>query len=156
LLLEVDFMKSRFIIPALICAAIFGLSLTAFGQKPGGQTELSTNQRLDVMSSKLDLMRRSLNSAIAAMPAEDKSKDKKTTADDPVVRLKGLEKEVSSLSSEVSNLKNKNDKAEKFDPADVDRLESRTVCNRPRARALIPLRPPRLPTRRKRKATSSV
>ncbi|HEY2961279.1 MAG TPA: outer membrane protein assembly factor BamD, partial [Pyrinomonadaceae bacterium] len=116
-------MKSRFLILALSCAALFGLSQTAFGQKPGGQTELSTAQRLDVMSSKLDLMRRSLNSAVAAMP-EDKSKDKKMDADDPLVRLKGLEKEVSSLNSEVSNLRVKNDKAEKFDPADVDRLEA--------------------------------
>ena len=73
------------------------------------------------MSSKLDLMHRSLNSAIGAMPAPDK--DKKPNADDPLVRLKGLEKEVSSLTSEVNNLKSKNDKAEKFDPADVDRLE---------------------------------
>ena len=62
--------------------------------KPGGQTELSTGQRLDVMGSKLDLMRRSLNAAIKAM--DDKSKDKKANADDPIVRLKGLEKEVSS------------------------------------------------------------
>jgi outer membrane protein assembly factor BamD len=123
LLLEVDFMKSRFIILALFCAAILGLSGTAFGQRPGGQTELSTAQRLDVMSSKLDQMRRSLNSAIAAMP-DDKSKDKKANAEDPVVRLKGLEKEVSSLTSEINNLKSKNDKAEKFDPADVDRLEA--------------------------------
>lgn len=118
-------MKSRFIILALFCAAVFGLSQTAFGQKTGGQTELSTAQRLDVLSSKLDLMRRSLNSAIAAMP-DDKTKDnkdKKANADDPLVRLKGLEKEVSSLNSEVNNLKSKNDKAEKFDPADVDRLE---------------------------------
>ena len=116
-------MKSRFILLALFCAAILGLSNTAFGQRPGGQTELSTAQRLDVMSSKLDQMRRSLSSALAAMP-EDKSKDKKANADDPVVRLKGLEKEVSSLTSEVNNLKTKNDKAEKFDPADVDRLET--------------------------------
>lgn len=116
-------MKSRFIILALFCAAVFGLPQTVFGQKTGGQTELSTAQRLDVMSSKLDLMRRSLNSAIAAMP-EDKSKDKKTNADDPVVRLKGLEKEVSSLTSEVNDLRNKNDKAEKFNPTDVDRLET--------------------------------
>jgi outer membrane protein assembly factor BamD len=119
-------MKSRFISLALFCAVIFGLSQTAFGQKTGGQTELSTAQRLDVLSSKLDLMRRSLNSAIAAMP-DDKTKDnkdKKANADDPLVRLKGLEKEVSSLNSEVNNLKSKNDKAEKFDPADVDRLES--------------------------------
>jgi outer membrane protein assembly factor BamD len=70
-------------------------------------------------------MRRSLNSAIAAMPQDNSkdSKDKKANADDPAVRLKSLEKEVSSLSSEVNNLKSKNDKAEKFDPADVDRLE---------------------------------
>ena len=115
-------MKSRFIILALFCAALLGLSQIAFGQqRTGGQTELSTAQRLDVMSSKLDLMRRSLNSALGAMPAQDK--DKKPNADDPVVRLKGLEKEVSSLTSEVNNLKSKNDKAEKFDPADVDRLE---------------------------------
>src|SRR5690349_32103 len=115
-------MKSRFIILALFCVAALGLSQTAFGQqKTGGQTELSTAQRLDVMSSKLDLMHRSLNSAIGAMPAPDK--DKKPNADDPLVRLKGLEKEVSSLTSEVNNLKSKNDKAEKFDTADVDRLE---------------------------------
>src|SRR5690348_18004192 len=115
-------MKSRFIILALSCAAVLGLSQTTFGQqKSGGQTELSTAQRLDVMSSKLDLMRRSLNSALGAMPAPDK--DKKPNADDPAVRLKRLEKEVSSLSSEVNNIKSKNDKAEKFDPADVDRLE---------------------------------
>ena len=120
-------MKSRFIILALFCAAVLGLSQSAFAQTTGGQTELSTAQRLDVMSSKLDLMRRSLSSALAAMP-DDKNnkdnKDKKPNADDPAVRLKGLEKEVSSLSSEVNNLKSKNDKAEKFDTADVDRLES--------------------------------
>ena len=113
-------MKSRFLILALFCAAVFGPQ-TVFGQKPGGQTELSTAQRLDVMSSKLDSMRRSLNSAIAAMP---ENKDKKANADDPVVRLKSLEKEVSSLTSEVNDIRTKNDKAEKFDPADVDRLET--------------------------------
>jgi len=122
LLLEVDFMKSRFIILALFCAAVFGLPQAVFGQRPGAQTELSTAQRLDVMSSKLDTMRRSLNSALAAIP-EDKSKDKKPNADDPTVRLKSLEKEVSSLTSEVNDLRTKNDKAEKFDPASVDRLE---------------------------------
>ena len=89
-------MKSRFLMLAVFWALIFGLPNMSFAQKPSGQTELSTAQRLDVMSSKLDLMRRSLSSAIKVM--EDKSpdnKDKKTNADDPVVRLKGLEKEVS-------------------------------------------------------------
>jgi hypothetical protein len=59
LLLEVDFMKSRFVILALFCAAVFGLPQAVVGQRTGGQTELSTTQRLDVMSSKLDTMRRS-------------------------------------------------------------------------------------------------
>ncbi|HET6979119.1 MAG TPA: outer membrane protein assembly factor BamD [Pyrinomonadaceae bacterium] len=73
------------------------------------------------MDSKLDLMRRSLSSAIKAL--ESKSQDKKTNADDPVVRLKGLQKEVSSLTSEISDIRSKNDKAEKFDATAVDRLE---------------------------------
>jgi outer membrane protein assembly factor BamD len=115
-------MMSRFLILAFFCALVFGLPKTDFAQKPGGQTELSTSQRLDVMSSKLDLMRRSLSSALRVI--EDKSKDKKANADDPVVRLKGLEKEVSSLNSEVSDIRAKNDKAEKFDPTALDRLEA--------------------------------
>ena len=114
-------MKFRFLILALFCAAVFGLPQAVFGQKSGGQTELSVGQRLDVMSSKLDTMRRSLSSALAAIP---ENKDKKANADDPAVRLKSLEKEVSSLASEVSDIRSKNDKAEKFDPADVDRLET--------------------------------
>ena len=114
-------MKSRFLILAAYCALVLGLPTSAFAQRQGGQTELSTVQRLDVMSSKLDHMRRSLNSAISAMP-EDKSKT--ANADDPVVRLKGLEKEVSRLMSEVNDIRSKNDKAEKFDATALDRLET--------------------------------
>ena len=114
-------MKSRFLILALFCAAVFGLPQNVFGQKPGGQTELSTVQRLDVMSSKLDHMRRSLSSAVSAMP-EDKTKN--ANADDPVVRLKSLEKEVQRLMSQVNDIRSKNDKAEKFDATEIDRLET--------------------------------
>jgi outer membrane protein assembly factor BamD len=115
-------MRSRFFILAVFCALIFGVAQTGFAQKSGGQTELSTVQRLDVMSSKLDLLRRSLNAAIKAIePKTDK--DKKANADDPIVRLKSLEKEVASLNSEVNDIRTKNDKAEKFDPTALDRLE---------------------------------
>ncbi len=118
-------MKSRFLILAAFCALVFGLPSAGFAQQRQGQTELSTVQRLDVMSSKLDLMRRSLNSALSSM-SQDKSQDKSKSAnaDDPVVRLKGLEKEVSSLVSEVNDIRSKNDKAEKFDPTALDRLEA--------------------------------
>src|SRR5206468_4109226 len=82
-------------------------------------------QRLDVLTSKLDLMRRSLNSAISSMTPAAKSNDKaKPNADDPVVRLKGLEKEVSAVTSEVNDIRAKNDRAEKFDATAVDRLEA--------------------------------
>ena len=115
-------MKSFVLILAVFCALILGIPVTGVAQRPGGQTEASTAQRLDVMSSKLDLMRRSLNSAISVL--DDKSKEKKTNADDPVVRLKNLEKEVSSLNSEVNDIRVKNDKAEKFDSTALDRLET--------------------------------
>jgi outer membrane protein assembly factor BamD len=111
-------MKSRFLILAALCTLVLGLPTTGFGQRQA-QTELSTVQRLDVMSSKLDLMRRSLNSALASM-----SQSKEKNIEDPVVRLKGLEKEVSSLMSEVNDIRSKNDKAEKFDITALDRLET--------------------------------
>lgn len=114
-------MKSRFLILAVFCALVFGLPNTGFAQQQRqSQTELSTGQRLDVMDSKLDLLRRSLNAAIKALGEQ---KDKKANADDPIVRLKGLEKEVSSLTSEVADIRSKHDKAEKFDSSELDRLE---------------------------------
>ncbi len=117
-------MKSRLFILAVFCAIVFGLPNAGFAQQqPSGQTNLSTNQRLDVMDSKLDLMRRSLSSAVKAMESKNTDKDKKANADDPVVRLKGLQKEVSTLASEANDIRSKNDKAEKFDATALDRLE---------------------------------
>ncbi|HEU4712266.1 MAG TPA: outer membrane protein assembly factor BamD [Pyrinomonadaceae bacterium] len=114
-------MKSRLFVLAAFCALVLGLPSLGFAQQRQGQTELSTTQRLDVMSSKLDLMRRSLSSALSSM-SQDKSKT--SNADDPVARLKSLEKEVSSLMSEVNDIRAKNEKAEKFDATTLDRLES--------------------------------
>src|ERR1044072_641341 len=114
-------MRSRFFILAVFCALIFGLAQTGFAQKSGSQTELSTVQRLDVMSSKLDLMRRSLNAAIKALETKT-DKDKKANADDPVAVLKSLEKEVGSVNNEVNDIRTKNEKAEKFDTTALDRM----------------------------------
>ena len=116
-------MRSRFLILAVFCALILGVAQTGFAQKSGGQTELSTAQRLDVMSSKLDLLRRSLNAAIKAIETKT-DKDKKANADDPVAVLKSLEKEVGSVTNEVNDIRNKNEKAEKFDTTALDRLEA--------------------------------
>ena len=125
-------MKSRFYALISLCALMIGLSQVVLAQRQGGTAELSDAQRLDVMTSKLEQMRRSLNSAVSAMAPADKSKDKKANPDDPAVRLKNLEKDVSSLISEVNDIRTKNDKAEKFDPSTIDRLETAVVELGPR------------------------
>src|SRR5262245_731786 len=118
-------MKSRLGSLLAICLLILGVTVVSFAQKSGGQSDLSVAQRLEVLNSKLEAMRRSLGSAISSMAPAAKSDDKtKPNADDPLVRLKGLEKEVSSLSSEVNDIRTKNDRAEKYDSTAVDRLEA--------------------------------
>ena len=88
-----------------------------------GQSDASNTQRLNVMRSKLEAMRRSLGSAIAALNAGDKG-DKEKNADDPRVRLRGLDKETGSLLSEVNDLIGKEEKAEKYDTSRLGTLET--------------------------------
>ncbi len=97
----------------------------AFGQqsqKPA-QSELSNVQRLNVLRSKLESMRRSLESAIAGMNAQDTA-DKKANPDDPRERLRGLTKEVTSIRGEVDDLISKSEKSERFDASTIDSLET--------------------------------
>ena len=126
-------MKFRFLSLLVFSVLVLGLAPSVFAQQPAGTSELSINQRLEVMTSKLETMRRLLSSAISAMPPAEKSNDKtKQNADDPLVRLKGLEKEVSTLTSDVNDIRTKNDKAEKFDNTAVDRLETSVAELSPR------------------------
>ena len=118
-------MKSRFSGLLVFAVLMLGVSPLVMAQRQSTQSELSIAQRLDVMTRKLETMRRSLSSALSSMaPAEkpiEKAKQPQQSADDPVVRLRGLEKEVTSRTSEVNDLRTKNDKAEKFDSTAVDR-----------------------------------
>src|ERR1044072_396915 len=84
-----EFMKYRLSTLLGFCI-LLAIAPAALAQRT--QTELSTPQRLDVLTSKLESMRRSLNSAISAMNPQKNNKDAKQNADDPVVRLRGLEK----------------------------------------------------------------
>jgi outer membrane protein assembly factor BamD len=92
--------------------------------KKGDGTAL---QRVDVMSQKLETMRRSLGSAASVLKQENKDdkakKDDKEKSDTPLARLLSLEKEVSRLQSDANSLRGKVDRAEKFEAADVDQLE---------------------------------
>jgi outer membrane protein assembly factor BamD len=117
-------MKSRFLNLFAISLLVLGLVSAVAGQQPQrAQTELSNTQRITVMTSKLESMRRSLQSAISAIPTDKNSKEKQN-ADDPAVRLKGLEREVSSVLSEVNDIRAKDERAERYDATKLDQLES--------------------------------
>lgn len=117
-------MHSRFSAHLLICAAlILALAGSAQAQREGTQSELSALQRLDVMRSKLDSMRRSLSSAISSMAPSQGEKEKKNP-DDPAERLRGLDKEVGSIISEVADMRGKQERSERYDPTVLDRLET--------------------------------
>jgi outer membrane protein assembly factor BamD len=121
-------MKFRVFTLLAVGMLVFGLTHVAPAQQPRTQSELSAVQRMDVLTSKLESMRRSLNSAIASMnPSTEKGKEKektKTNVEDPVVRLRGLEKEVASVLSEVNDLRAKQDRAERYDVSALDRIEA--------------------------------
>jgi outer membrane protein assembly factor BamD len=117
-------MRYRLITLSLLLVTTIGLfagsSLAQNGSKP--PSELSSVQRLEVMRSKLESLRRSLNSAVSSMPAADKKE--KVSADDPREILRGLEKEVGSILSEVNDIRGRHDRAERYDPTSLDRLET--------------------------------
>ncbi|MFN2516885.1 MAG: outer membrane protein assembly factor BamD [Pyrinomonadaceae bacterium] len=116
-------MHFRFSALLIICAALtVALAGTALAQ--GTQSELAPLQRLDVMRSKLDSMRRSLNSAIASMAPKSASDKDKKNPDDPRERLRGLDKEVGSILSEVNDARGKQERSERYDQTVLDRLET--------------------------------
>ncbi|MFL6211653.1 MAG: outer membrane protein assembly factor BamD [Pyrinomonadaceae bacterium] len=96
------------------------------------QSGATAYQRLEVARQRLDAMRRSLSTALANMGSDGKEqKDKKdkqatatTAANDAATRLRGLDKEVGSLLSEVAELRGKVDRSERYDPTAVDKIES--------------------------------
>lgn len=123
-------MHSRFSAHLFGCTAlILALACTALAQGGGSQSDLSALQRLDVVRSKLDLMRRSLNSAISSIEPKNasQSEKEKKSPDDPVVRLRGLDKEVGSILSEVNEIRGKQERSERYDPTVLERLEASVV-----------------------------
>ena len=108
---------------ALCVALVFCLSNNTFAQSGIKTSELSPVQRLEVMRSKLESLRRSLAGAINSLPAKTTDKDK-ADPDDPRQRLRGLDKEVGSILSEVNDIRGKQDRAERYDTVILERLET--------------------------------
>lgn len=125
-------MYSRYLAMIALCAVLLtGLVPVAWAQE-------SNAQRLEVLRSKLDGMKRSLNSAIANVNAQesgDKEKDKSSPEAEALTRLRGLEREVSSIASDVSSLRVKVDKSERYESKDIDKLEASVADIAPRVEA---------------------
>src|SRR5829696_6468907 len=123
-------MRFRKVFMIVLCAALLGGAvpvgaLRAAAAAPQDSSQLTPIQRLDVMRSRLDTMRRTLNSAIAGLNAKDKSPE--ATADDPRVRLGGLEKEAGKLLNEVADIRGKQERADRYDLSELDKLETATA-----------------------------
>lgn len=118
-------MHSRFFMMLALCATLsLSLFSPAFAQGGKAQSDLSAPQRLDVMRSKLESMRRSLSSAISSLEPKDKKDKEKPNADDPRERLRGLDKEVSSILSEVNDIIAKQERSERYDSTILDRFDT--------------------------------
>ena len=112
------------------------IAVLAQGNKTQTQSGLSNVQRMDVMRSKLETMRRSLDSAVSSINAKD-ANDKTKNPDDPRERLRGMAKEVSSILSEVNDLHAKEDRSEKYDSSKLETLEASVAELNPRVEAAL-------------------
>lgn len=120
----------------LLFAAVAMLGASVLAQKPG---DGSPTQRLEVMRQKLETIRRSATSAASVLKQEaddEKKKDDKTQLETPYSRLRAIEKEASSLQSEVNSLRGKLDRSEKYEQTEIDRLETEVADLQRRADAL--------------------
>ncbi len=112
--------KSKAIILSFLIVAGFVFTASA-------QNTATPTQRLQIIRQQLDQMRRSVESAISVLKDDnegDKSKkDDKSKLETPLGRLKSMEKEISSLSSEVNSLRGKVDRSEKYENTEIESLE---------------------------------
>src|SRR3954453_2949693 len=119
------FRLNKAIVIGLILVLSFPLAALA-QTKPNDGTPV---QRLEIMRQKLETMRRSLQSTISVLKKDNKDekskKDDKEKLDTPLGRLTALEKETASLQSEVSSLRGKVDRSEKYEITDIDQAEER-------------------------------
>ncbi|MDQ3907088.1 MAG: outer membrane protein assembly factor BamD [Acidobacteriota bacterium] len=128
-------MRFRNSLVALTCAATSLVGVAPAGlvraqqsqQQPARQQgEGTPAQRITVMRSRLDSLRRSLNAAVAGLNANDNSakKDDKKSQSESATLLRGLEREAAQLSGDVSDIDRKITAAEKYDPEQISKLEA--------------------------------
>ena len=94
----------------------------------------SNVQRVEVMKSRLETMRRSLNNAISSFNAKG-GDDKTSSTDDSLARLRGLEQEVSAVLKDVLDASSKIERSERLDAGLLEKLETSVAELNPRVEA---------------------
>jgi outer membrane protein assembly factor BamD len=108
---------------AAFLAIALSMAVVSSAQKSqSALNSLPNLQRMDIMRSKLESLRRSLDNALAAVNAKDAGNGEKNP-EDPRLRLRGLEKEVTSMLNELNDLRSKEEHSEKYDVSKLDGLE---------------------------------
>jgi outer membrane assembly lipoprotein YfiO len=91
----------------------------------GTSSDNTPVQRINVMSDKLDRMKRSLSSAITVLRSESSAnKDDEKNIATPIGRMVGLQKDVNRVSSDVASIRGKVDRGEKYERSELDGLET--------------------------------
>ncbi|HEV7699598.1 MAG TPA: outer membrane protein assembly factor BamD [Pyrinomonadaceae bacterium] len=113
------FKKAVFLSLALILAS----ASFSFAQ----DKDATAAQRISVMSDKLDRMKKSLSSAISVLRKENQSdsthKGDEKNISTPLGRLVSLQKDVNRISGDVTSLRGKVDRSDKFDRTELGALE---------------------------------
>ena len=125
-------MKRGSVASLIFALGLLSLSVVAQDKEKAKAGDGSPTQRLEVLRGKLETIRRSATSSASALKQEgagekgkdDKGKDDKASVDTPYARLKSIEKEASTLQGEVNSIRGKVDRSEKYETADIDRLEA--------------------------------
>lgn len=128
-------MRFRNVVQAVMCAAVIYSGIIIAPVRGSARSamvavttaaQLTPAQRLEVLRSRLEALRRTLNSAIAGLNSKDPRTTTGTTGapDDAHARLSGLEKEVGSVLSEVNDLRGKQERAERYDQSLIAKLET--------------------------------
>lgn len=123
-------------LPAYVALVALMLACALPASAQSGQGEGTSVQRLNILRSRLDSMRRSLNSGISALNARETGQSK-TSADDALGRLRGLEREASSILNDVNDLKSKIDRAERVEASDIEKLETSVNDLDPRVQSAL-------------------
>ena len=109
------------------------VSLASFSAVAQSESETRTpTQRLQLLAQRVDSMERSINSAISAVRADEKERNKgkdknATNLDSPLVRLNSIKKDLSNLDGDIGSLKAKVDRADKYEDEEITTLEERVA-----------------------------